>query len=230
VKPITEFHSAKRNTDGHKGTCIECCRLYPKEHPEKTKEYQKKAREKQKNDPEKKKRMNDYAREWQKANYHRKKPRSEKQRQRDHERTTTQEYRDSRIQYRLNNLDWILPKERERTRKSALIPENRIKRALRARLKTLLQRSNGSKSDKTIVLIGCTMPFLRTYIESLWKEGMSWKNYGKNRDNWVIDHIRPCASFDLNDPAQQRECFHYTNLQPLWFYENAKKGDKYDSK
>jgi hypothetical protein len=33
---------------------------------------------------------------------------------------------------------------------------------------------------------------------------------------WEIDHIKPCASFDLTDIKQQKECFHYTNLQPLF--------------
>lgn len=51
---------------------------------------------------------------------------------------------------------------------------------------------------------------------------MTWENYGE----WHIDHIKPCASFDLNDPEQQKLCFHYTNLQPMWAKENQKKADK----
>ena len=39
---------------------------------------------------------------------------------------------------------------------------------------------------------------------------------------------RPCASFDLTDPAQQKACFHYTNLQPLWAKDNLSKGAKYE--
>lgn len=45
---------------------------------------------------------------------------------------------------------------------------------------------------------------------------------------WHIDHIKPCASFDLTDPEEQKECFHYTNLQPLWAKDNLNKGAKYD--
>ena len=51
---------------------------------------------------------------------------------------------------------------------------------------------------------------------------MSWDNYGK----WHIDHIIPCASFDLADETQQRLCFHFTNLQPLEASENMRKGCK----
>jgi hypothetical protein len=54
---------------------------------------------------------------------------------------------------------------------------------------------------------------------------MSWNNYGIK--GWHIDHIKPCSSFDLSDLEQQKKCFHYTNLQPLWWYDNLIKSDKY---
>lgn len=56
---------------------------------------------------------------------------------------------------------------------------------------------------------------------------MTWENYGVH--GWHIDHIRPCKSFDLTDPEQQKECFHYTNLQPLWWWENLEKGGKWEN-
>lgn len=46
--------------------------------------------------------------------------------------------------------------------------------------------------------------------------------------NWHVDHIRPCASFDLTDKEQQLVCFNWRNLQPLWSSENISKSDDYD--
>lgn len=51
---------------------------------------------------------------------------------------------------------------------------------------------------------------------------MSWYNRGQ----WHIDHVKPCAKFDMLDEDEQRECFHYTNLQPLWAHDNLSKGSR----
>ena len=61
------------------------------------------------------------------------------------------------------------------------------------------------------------------HIEKQFKPGMTWERYGE----WHVDHIRPCASFDLTDPEQQTICFNYENLQPLWAIDNMKKGAKW---
>jgi hypothetical protein len=55
---------------------------------------------------------------------------------------------------------------------------------------------------------------------------MSGLNYGE----WHVDHIRPCASFDFNDPASLPQCFHYTNLQPMWRVDNFKKNSSWEGK
>jgi len=53
---------------------------------------------------------------------------------------------------------------------------------------------------------------------------MSWDNHGFK--GWHIDHIIPCSAFDLTKVEEQKKCFHYTNLQPLWAKDNLSKGDK----
>lgn len=118
-------------------------------------------------------------------------------------------------------------KNPERRRAYELKQRQNIQRVIKQRLSTrvtaVLRRRNIRKSSKTIELIGCTWRFLKYHIENQFDLGMSWSN----RHMWHIDHIRPCASFDLTDKQQQRECFHYSNLRPLWAYENMKKHAKW---
>jgi hypothetical protein len=104
------------------------------------------------------------------------------------------------------------------------VTKNRIACNLRMRLRVVL---NGTKKiDTTFNLIGCSLEHLKSYLESKFQTGMSWDNYGFGMDKWNIDHILPCASFDLIQESEQRKCFHYTNLQPLWQKENLSKKDK----
>lgn len=105
-------------------------------------------------------------------------------------------------------------------------PAYRMRINLRNRISSVIKIKNLRKSNKSLELIGCTSDQLRNYIEKLWLPGMSWDNY--NYRGWHIDHIRPVSSFDLTDPEQQRQCFHYTNLQPLWAKDNLAKRDNYD--
>lgn len=95
----------------------------------------------------------------------------------------------------------------------------------RSRTNDAIKRCGASKSSKTLELLGCSLKSLKSYIESKFLDGMNWDNYGYH--GWHIDHIRPCCSFDLTDPEQQKQCFHYTNLQPLWAKDNLRKHGKY---
>ena len=81
------------------------------------------------------------------------------------------------------------------------------------------------KDDYTLELVGCTIPELKNHIEDQFTEGMTWDEY--SHDGWHIDHVRPCASFDLNEKSQINICFNWRNLQPLWSLENTVKRDKY---
>ena len=79
-----------------------------------------------------------------------------------------------------------------------------------------------SKPTKTTDLIGCSISFLMKHLEDLFVDGMTWENYGLY--GWHVDHIVPISSFDLTCEKQQKECFHYTNMQPLWAFDNLSKG------
>mgnify|MGYP002639326074 CR=1 FL=1 len=102
----------------------------------------------------------------------------------------------------------------------------KITHNLSCRLRTALKGVR--KSATTMKLLGCSPEYLRNHLEMQFTAGMSWKNYGLH--GWHVDHIRPCSSFDMSDPKQQRKCFHYTNLQPLWAKDNLAKSNNIPNK
>jgi 5-methylcytosine-specific restriction endonuclease McrA len=52
---------------------------------------------------------------------------------------------------------------------------------------------------------------------------MNWDNHGKY---WEVDHVIPRSSFNLYDEKERKQCFHYTNLQPLTKKANRVKSNK----
>ena len=97
-------------------------------------------------------------------------------------------------------------------------PRYRVMMSLHCRLYMAVKEKKG----KTMELTGCSKEELMKHLESKFTEGMTWENYGQ----WHVDHIRPCASFDLEDTEEQKRCFNWTNLQPLWAQDNLRKGSK----
>lgn len=107
-------------------------------------------------------------------------------------------------------------------RKRLIDPIYKITKNMRCRMYLAIKRN--TKSETTNLLLGCNIQFLKKYLEKQFTNDMSWSNYGKK---WHIDHIIPCASWDLSIPEQQFMCFNYRNLRPLDGIENIKKKDKF---
>jgi hypothetical protein len=96
----------------------------------------------------------------------------------------------------------------------------RLRRLLRSRLGKCLK--NKTKKGSAIGLLGCTIEQLIFYLESQFRDGMNWGNYGTM---WSIDHIYPLSKADLEDTKQLELVCHYSNLQPLTIEENSAKRD-----
>lgn len=93
-------------------------------------------------------------------------------------------------------------------------------KAIRSAVGEAIKRvEKAKKTDRTEVLLGCTIAFARKHIESQFLPGMSWEN----RSLWQIDHYIPCNAFDLSDERQQRLCNNWRNLRPLWTEHNRSK-------
>ncbi len=157
----------------------------------------------------------------------------EKEKEKSKAYSKTKEAKVQRIKYYSIHKDVMLLKNRKRRanddarckarlqRKSWLTQDtNRLACNLRVRIRKAL--IYGDKSSSMLNLLGCTLIELRVHLEQKFARGMTWDNYGQF--GWHMDHIKCCASFDLTDPEQQKKCFHYTNLQPLWWKDNLSKG------
>jgi hypothetical protein len=112
------------------------------------------------------------------------------------------------------------PAGRAARKRKEQTPNAVIRGRLYSRLSIAVRAQSAEKAGRTRDLTGCSWEYLKAWLEAQFLPGMSWDD----RSAWHIDHIRPCASFDLTDPEQQKECFHYSNLQPLWALDNIKKG------
>ena len=150
----------------------------------------------------------EYAREWHKNN--RETILEQKKEYRKNNREVINKYKNNRYSTDLNY------KMRENLRN---VLHNKLKRHL---IKETTPEFSYTKSS--LSYLGCTVEELKTYIENQFEDGMTWENWAY--DGWHLDHIIPCSSFDLTKKKEQKKCFHYTNLQPLWAEDNLSKGSK----
>lgn len=118
------------------------------------------------------------------------------------------------INWRATNPDYMNNYQKQRKSKDPLYRLQCNMRTMGNRV--VKQLSLGKKPACTEKWQGCTAEELKTYLESIFTEGMTWENYGE----WHVDHIRPVCSFSAEEWEQIN---HYTNLRPLWAEDNIAK-------
>lgn len=131
-----------------------------------------------------------------------------------------QEHKEEHKKYYQEHREERNERQRKYRKKRKEIDVNfKLAQNLRTRIYRALKRN--SKLGSTMILLGCSIECLKTHLESRFQYGMTWENYGYY--GWHIDHIEPCDKFDLTKKEEQKRCFHYTNLQPLWAIDNLNK-------
>jgi hypothetical protein len=98
----------------------------------------------------------------------------------------------------------------------------KLKYGIRSRIRQVIKRIPNTKRNEKIDNLGCDWETLKNHIESQFTEGMTWDNHGQY--GWHIDHHIPLATAKTEQDVYRLN--HYTNLKPLWWHENLKKGDK----
>lgn len=100
-------------------------------------------------------------------------------------------------------------------------PQHKLGLILRNRLNKAISRR--ARAGSAVKFLGCTVEELRTYLESLFQDGMGWDNWGAGPGTWQIDHVAPVALHDLTDPEQLALVCHWSNLMPTWHEDHARK-------
>lgn len=122
-----------------------------------------------------------------------------------------------------NNGDRVRERARINSKRYYQDEHIKIKCSCRKRIKNALKKLDATKSHNTDTLIGCSIQFLKEWLQFQFYDGIIWENYGSY---WHIDHVTPCASFDLTKEEEQLACFSWENLRPYKSTKNMSKGDK----
>ena len=123
--------------------------------------------------------------------------------------------------YQQKNREEINARNRKRRKND---PAHAMKLRLRRRMQHAVKAAGlDKKCASSSELLGISPQGLKEWLEEQFTEGMTWEN----RSDWHVDHIIPCTAFDLTVDENQRICFWYKNLQPMWAKENLQKSNTY---
>lgn len=205
-KSLTLFHKRNKSNDGYEYTCKECKKIQDKKYKtnniEKIKTYIENNKDKI-------------------TEYHQKYHKTNKDKISEYHKEHYKKY-EYQKHYSIKNRTKI---NKYNKNKYYSDPQSKLKINISNRIRAALKTNKTNKNNKTTQLLGCDIEFYKTYLENQFKLDMTWENHGIL---WEIDHIKPCAAFNLTDPKQQHECFHYLNTQPLYRLDNRSKKDKYN--
>jgi hypothetical protein len=194
-KDFNNFYKKKTSSDGYNNICIECRKEYNKEKKENIQNYYLENKEQYKNNSKKyysnnKDIVKQNVNVWQKSNPSLVKDYSKK--------------------WSYNNREYFKKWRQNQWNNN---PNFRLRIILGNRLNEIIKKSKTYKTNNIISLLGCTLEECKVYLEKQFLPEMNWNNHGVV---WEIDHIKPCSLFDLTKEEKQKECFHFTNLQPLF--------------
>jgi hypothetical protein len=99
-------------------------------------------------------------------------------------------------------------------------PLHAMKCRLRLRTRLAIKAKGFTKKSRIRQILGCDDITLKSHIQALFTEGMTWENRGE----WHLDHKTPLAA--ANNEEELLALCHYKNLQPLWAADNFAKGGR----
>lgn len=126
--------------------------------------------------------------------------------------------------YRKNNREYIRKQALQYQKEIRKIPHKRLSKNISKAIWQCLKHQNKSKQNNSYLsLVNWTLEELFIHLESKFRDGMTWGNYGSH---WHLDHIKPLSLFNSTNIM---EAWEIKNLQPLLVFENLSKSNKYIS-
>lgn len=244
-KDVCEFGKKITNKDGLQSRCKECRKIetkqYREKYPNRNKELWERNKVKlSKNFKEWYKKNPDYSKKWREKNkekvssskkkyYLNNKEKEIERRKKNkdiiseynklYREKNKEKLNELRRNKRKENPEKYRALERELFKNN---PNLKLIRNYRTRIKNYMKFNKFHIGTKTLDLVGLSPNELKEYLQSKFLDGMTWDNYGLH--GWHIDHIIPLSSAKNED--ELRLLCHYTNLQPLWSFDNLSKGCK----
>lgn len=215
-KSLDFFNKDKSKKDGYRNSCKDCQREYTNEYYITNKDIINEKNKKWKEDNKDK--LKDISKDYYESNKEQILVKSSIYFQNNKEKN-----RETKREYYKNNKDIILSKKREYIKNRKKVDKlYHLTMTIRSLIKSSFYRKNFDK-PRTLSVIGCTYIEFKDYIESLFKENMSWDNYG----DWHLDHKIP-ASWATNE-EELYKLNHYSNFQPMWAFENQSKSNRFSN-
>lgn len=203
IKNLSDFSKYKSSKDGYKNKCKLCTNNNNKKYKERSKEYNKKYFQKNKEI------LTIKNKNYRKNNLVKIK-------------AHIKLYRDKNKEHiKKKNKDYNEIKKNKIKERRKYDINFRISETLRSKIHKLLKGLNLSeKSSKTI---GCSKEELKKFLEYQFDDLMNWENYG---NYWQIDHVYPINLCNTSINEDIIMCFNWKNLRPLEKNYNRIKSDK----
>ena len=243
-KELTEFVKRKSSKDGFRSQCKKCLSTNSKKYREINKDkilenrkkdysknserYKRKAKEWSQENPEQKKEtqrkyhiknkdlITERAKQWYLNNKEHCSSRDKihyKKNRESYLLKGRKYYEKNKVKIKIYNKEY----DKERKKTDSLF---KLKCSLRSRTSGAFKANGYKKESMTGKMLGVDWEVCKLYIGRQFEKGMSWSNHGK----WHIDHIIPLAS--AKTEQELIKLCHYSNLQPLWAFDNISKSNK----
>lgn len=221
ILPIIRFSTSgydKKGNRAYRPMCLICSAIHRKTYNSTSYAYQKKIKEA---NPERFKGYQEKDKAKQKircANWYAENKRYINNQHADYRKANPEKEKVRHAKWYQENKAWIVKRNKKYLDSN---PGIKLSRSCRTRVSNIF-KSGKDASD----LLGCDTEFLYEWFMfslSFCDDDLTFENYGTK---WHIDHVIPCAVYDLTDEKQKKICFHWTNLAPLEKIENMSKGGR----